>query len=173
MISSRPPWRGDGMALGFWRIAMRPGKPMMHGQLGPMHILGLPGNPVSAIVCGILFLVPLIRTLLGRSDVMPLRRTAHRLPSTGRPMIFAKIICGRRFELDADGGIILVTPLHRAGFVHGQRAAAADCLVIRPPNAPRRKAGDVCRDHRPSRGPVIDGARLYVKFTIAEHSANM
>ena len=55
----------EGMELGFWKIAMRPGKPLMHGRLGDMRILGLPGNPVSAIVCGVLFLVPLIRALSG------------------------------------------------------------------------------------------------------------
>ena len=56
------------MELGFWRIAMRPGKPLMHGRLGRMALLGLPGNPVSSIVCGILFLVPPIRALLGDPD---------------------------------------------------------------------------------------------------------
>ena len=54
-----------GLALDFWKIAMRPGKPLMHGRIGDMRILGLPGNPVSAIVCGVLFLVPLIRALSG------------------------------------------------------------------------------------------------------------
>src|SRR5690606_8503743 len=51
----------EGMELGFWRIAMRPGKPFMHGRIGDMRILGLPGNPVSAIVCAVLFLAPLDR----------------------------------------------------------------------------------------------------------------
>ena len=55
----------EGMALGFWRIAMRPGKPLMHGRLDAMQVLGLPGNPVSAIVCGLLFVRPLIRALCG------------------------------------------------------------------------------------------------------------
>ncbi len=57
--------------LSFWKIAMRPGRPMMHGRLGNMHVLGLPGNPVSAYVCAFLFLVPLMRTLAGRSDIVP------------------------------------------------------------------------------------------------------
>ena len=48
---------------------MRPGKPMMHGRLGGMRVLGLPGNPVSAYVCALLFLVPLIRKLAGRTDL--------------------------------------------------------------------------------------------------------
>ncbi len=59
----------EGMALSFWRLALRPGRPLMHGRLGAMQVLGVPGNPVSAFVCGFLFLVPLIRRLAGRSDV--------------------------------------------------------------------------------------------------------
>src|SRR3712207_1182088 len=55
----------QGMELGFWRIALRPGKPLIHGKLGRMTLLGLPGNPVSSIVCSILFLVPAVRALLG------------------------------------------------------------------------------------------------------------
>ena len=55
----------EGVTMAFWRIAMRPGKPMMHGRLGAMRVIGLPGNPVSSYVCGFLFLVPLIRALVG------------------------------------------------------------------------------------------------------------
>ena len=55
----------EGMQLGFWRIAMRPGKPLIHGALGPMHIMGLPGNPVSSIVCTLIYLIPLVRKLCG------------------------------------------------------------------------------------------------------------
>ena len=56
------------MALGFWRIAMRPGKPLMHGALGDMLVLGLPGNPTSSMVCALLFLRPLLRALHGEPD---------------------------------------------------------------------------------------------------------
>ena len=59
----------EGMTLAFWRLALRPGRPLMNGRLGGMHVLGVPGNPVSAFVCGFLFLVPLIRRLAGRSDL--------------------------------------------------------------------------------------------------------
>ena len=59
----------EGMALSFWKVAVRPGRPLVHGKLGPMQVLGLPGNPVSAYVCAFLFLVPLIRRLSGRSDL--------------------------------------------------------------------------------------------------------
>jgi len=59
----------EGVTMAFWRIAMRPGKPMMHGRLGAMRVIGLPGNPVSSYVCAFLFLEPLIRRLGGRSDL--------------------------------------------------------------------------------------------------------
>ena len=58
----------EGLSLSFWKVAVRPGRPMMHGRLGGMQVLGLPGNPVSSYVCAFLFLVPLIRRLSGRSD---------------------------------------------------------------------------------------------------------
>jgi molybdopterin molybdotransferase len=59
----------EGLDLSFWRVALRPGRPMMHGRLGGMQVLGVPGNPVSSYVCTFLFLVPLIRRLTGRGDV--------------------------------------------------------------------------------------------------------
>src|SRR5450830_906466 len=59
----------EGLELSFWRVALRPGRPMMHGRLGAMQVLGLPGNPVSSYVCAFLFLVPLIRQFCGRADV--------------------------------------------------------------------------------------------------------
>ncbi|MBV8428514.1 MAG: molybdopterin molybdotransferase MoeA, partial [Hyphomicrobiales bacterium] len=59
---------GVGMKLGFWRIAMRPGKPLMQGVMGGMRVLGFPGNPVSSMVCALIFLRPLIRALLGDPD---------------------------------------------------------------------------------------------------------
>ena len=57
--------RRQGMELGFWRVALRPGKPLMHGRLGSMLLLGLPGNPVSSLVCAILFVDPGDPRLLG------------------------------------------------------------------------------------------------------------
>ena len=61
----------EGVSLSFWKVALRPGRPLMHGVLGGMHVLGLPGNPVSAFVCAFLFLVPLLRRLAGRTDTVP------------------------------------------------------------------------------------------------------
>src|SRR6185503_6549943 len=67
----------EGTEMAFWRIAMRPGKPMMHGRLGAMRVIGLPGNPVSSYVCGFLFLVPLIRALSGRDTIHHVRESAE------------------------------------------------------------------------------------------------
>src|SRR5690606_14984652 len=76
-----------GMELDFWRIAMRPGKPLMVGRLGPVQFVGLPGNPVSSMVCSLLFLEPLVRRLahlLPKSRLhkaiaaVPLRENDHR-----------------------------------------------------------------------------------------------
>ena len=68
----------EGLALSFWKVALRPGRPMMHGRLHAMHVLGLPGNPVSAYVCALLFLVPLLRRLAGRTDLEARRESAVR-----------------------------------------------------------------------------------------------
>ena len=91
----------SGMELGFWRIAMRPGKPLMHGRLGSMRILGLPGNPTSSMVCSILFLRPLLRALHGEpdpgADPSQPGRLAVDLPANGRaPGLYARIAQPRR-----------------------------------------------------------------------------
>ena len=64
----RPALARQGMSLDFWKIAMRPGKPLIHGALGDMRILGLPGNPVASFVCALVFLAPLLRALQGDPD---------------------------------------------------------------------------------------------------------
>ena len=77
----------EGMDLSFWKVAMRPGRPLMHGRLGDMHVLGLPGNPVSSYVCAFLFLVPLIRRMSGRTDlVQPIEHGRARLRSRRKTM---------------------------------------------------------------------------------------
>ena len=64
----QPALLAEGLKLSFWKIAMRPGKPLLSGTLGAMRVLGLPGNPVSAYVCSVLYLAPLVGRLLGRTD---------------------------------------------------------------------------------------------------------
>ena len=86
----------EGMELGFWRIAMRPGKPLMHGRIGAMRVLGLPGNPTSSAVCAVLFLRPLIRALHGEPDPAPIRANPPVSPSTFPPTGRARTICALR-----------------------------------------------------------------------------
>ena len=93
----------EGLALSFWKVALRPGRPMMHGRLGAMHVLGLPGNPVSAYVCAFLFLVPLIRRLAGRADVDAAARAGACSAATCRPTTSAPTICAPRSHPAPDG----------------------------------------------------------------------
>ena len=79
--------------MAFWRIAMRPGKPMMHGRLGAMRVIGLPGNPVSSYVCGFLFLVPLIRVLVGPRGDPPYAARRRCSAAMSPPMTCARTIC--------------------------------------------------------------------------------
>jgi molybdopterin molybdotransferase len=131
-----------GMTLSFWKVALRPGRPMMHGALGPMRVLGLPGNPVSAYVCGFLFLVPLIRRLLGNSDVQAATETAvlgRDLPANDERADYLRASLARA----PDGGLI-ATPFEVQDSSMVGLLAAADCLVIRAPYAPAASAGSPC-----------------------------
>jgi molybdopterin molybdotransferase len=132
----------EGVAMAFWRIAMRPGKPMMHGRLGDMRVIGLPGNPVSSYVCGFLFLVPLIRALSGRSTVH------HRLETAvlGRNVAANDLredYLRARLEIRADGALIATPVNHQDSSLLGNLAAAR-ALVIRAPFAPAAPAGTAC-----------------------------
>jgi molybdopterin molybdotransferase len=132
----------EGVAMAFWRIAMRPGKPMMHGRLGAMRVIGLPGNPVSSYVCAFLFLVPLIRTLSGRADIHHARETAL----LGRDVVAndqREDYLRARLEVRADGKLI-ATPVNHQDSSLLANLAAARALVIRPPFAPAAKAGSAC-----------------------------
>ena len=130
-----------GMALDFWRIAMRPGKPLMFGRLGAMRVLGLPGNPVSSLVCAILFLRPLVDALLGRppEDISePAMLAVDVRANDGRQDYV-------RATLAVADGLPAVTPLPVQDSSMLAVLAAADCLLIRPPHAPAARAGEACR----------------------------
>jgi molybdopterin molybdotransferase len=132
----------SGVTMAFWRIAMRPGKPMMHGRLGPMRVIGLPGNPVSSYVCGFLFLVPLIRALSGRADVHHSRETAllgRDLAANDQREDYLRA----RLEERADGALIATPVNHQDSSLLGNLAAAR-ALVIRPPFAAAASAGSPC-----------------------------
>jgi molybdopterin molybdotransferase len=133
----------EGLALSFWKVALRPGRPMLHGRLGAMHVLGLPGNPVSAYVCSVLFLVPLIRRLAGRSDVEPVLEPAVLgcdLPENDERADYL------RARLIPDpAGIPIATPAPVQDSSMLTPLAAADCLLVREPHAPAAAAGSPCR----------------------------
>ena len=132
----------EGVAMAFWRIAMRPGKPMMHGRLGAMRVIGLPGNPVSSYVCGFLFLVPLIRRLSGRSAVHHRRETAL-LGRNAAANDLREDYLRARLEWRGDGALIATPVDHQDSSLLGNLAAAR-ALVIRPPFAPAAGAGAAC-----------------------------
>jgi len=132
----------EGVAMAFWRIAMRPGKPMMHGRLGAMRVIGLPGNPVSSYVCGYLFLVPLIRALLGRDRIHHVRETAllgRDLTANDQREDYLRA----RLEERADGAAIVTPVNHQDSSLLGNLAAAR-ALVIRPPFAAAAPKGTPC-----------------------------
>jgi molybdopterin molybdotransferase len=132
----------EGVTMAFWKIAMRPGKPMMHGRLGAMRVIGLPGNPVSSYVCGFLFLVPLIRALSGRSAVQHPRETALLGRDVGANDVREDYLRAR-LETRGDGALIAIPVDHQDSSLLGNLAAAR-ALVVRPPFAPKASAGSVC-----------------------------
>jgi molybdopterin molybdotransferase len=134
----------SGMELGFWRIAMRPGKPLMHGRLGPTRVLGLPGNPTSSMVCSILFLRPLLRALHGEpepgADSSQPARLAVDLPANGIRQDYMRATLSRNAE-----GILVATPVKDQDSSLVKTMARADGLIVRAPQAAPAKVGDPCR----------------------------
>lgn len=131
----------EGMALSFWKVAMRPGRPLMHGRLGGMAALGLPGNPVSSYVCAFLFLVPLIRRLAGRSDLSAPAEAAVLGCDLAENDERADYL--RATLHDGPDGAI-ATPFSTQDSSMMTPLAKADCLLIREPFAPAAKAGSRC-----------------------------
>lgn len=132
----------EGLALSFWKVALRPGRPMMHGRLGAMHVLGLPGNPVSSYVCAVLFLVPLMRRLAGRTDFAPaldVARLGCDLPANDERADYLRATLA-----PGPDGMPVATPAPVQDSSMLTKLARADCLLIREPHAPAAKAGEPC-----------------------------
>jgi len=132
----------EGMALSFWKVAVRPGRPLMHGRLAGMQVLGLPGNPVSSFVCSVLFLVPLLRRLAGRGDLsLPVEQAtlgcALAANDDRADYMRARLATG-------PGGERIATPFGKQDSSMLAPLAHADCLVIRQPFAPAAPAGSRC-----------------------------
>jgi molybdopterin molybdotransferase len=128
-----------GLELDFWQIAMRPGKPLLFGRLGPVPVLGLPGNPVSALVCSILFLVPALSRLSGLPAAPPpvsqaIAGTALRANDHRADHLRATV------STDSEGRV-LATPFPVQDSAMLRWLARADALILRPPHAPAQPEG--------------------------------
>lgn len=124
-----------GMERSFYKIAMRPGKPLMAGKLGTAAMIGLPGNPVSAMVCGHVFVLPVLRKMLGLGAAAAgtqIAQLAHDVPANGPRAHYtrAQLDAGRVTIFDRQDSSLLTV------------LAQANCLALRPPHDPARKAGD-------------------------------
>ena len=127
-----------GFALDFWKIAMRPGKPLIFGKLGAVPLLGLPGNPVSTLVCAMLFLRPAIAAMLGTAD--------EAATATAKLSSDLKENDGRqdyvRARVEMKDGERFVAPFAVQDSSMLSVLARADALIVRKPREPAAKAGE-------------------------------
>jgi molybdopterin molybdotransferase len=130
----RPALAELGAELAFWRVAIKPGKPLLVARRGNQVILGLPGNPAAAFVTGFLFLLPLLRAALGAADPMPRPLPAQlreAMPAGGSRMEFLRAVW--------DAGHVSLDGLQDSGALSS--LARANALVVRPAHAPESPAG--------------------------------
>jgi molybdopterin molybdotransferase len=128
----------EGLVLDFWKVAMRPGKPLLYGRMGSTRFLGLPGNPVSAFVCAHVFLKPMLRRLLGASDEATelMAVLGADLEANGPRQHYI-----RATSTISDGGrVVTALPSQDSSLVAA--LVLADCLIVRAPDAPAGNAGD-------------------------------
>ncbi|SMC68596.1 gephyrin-like molybdotransferase Glp [Rhizobium sp. RU36D] len=130
-----------GMVLDFWRIAMRPGKPLMVGSLDDMHVLGLPGNPVSSMVCALLFLEPMLLKMTRQPTLSRVSEavTGIDLPANDKRQDYLRAQLSR-----APDGRLVVTSFGKQDSSMMKIFAGSDCLIIRPAEAPALKKGQPC-----------------------------
>jgi len=129
----------DGLDVDFWKIAMRPGKPLIFGSLGETKLIGLPGNPVSSLVCAILFVGPAIDAMLGLDPSVERTTTAtlgSDLEANDRRQDYLRATLSRD-----PGGALIAKPFERQDSSMLSRFVAADCLIVRAPHAPAAAAG--------------------------------
>jgi molybdopterin molybdotransferase len=130
---------GKNLVLDFWKIAMRPGKPLMSGRLGAVPMVGLPGNPVSSMICAILFLVPAIERLSGLPGDPP-RVTEAVLGAALRANDVRADHLRCTVNPGADG-VPVATAFESQDSALLRLLARADGLILRPPHAPALPAG--------------------------------
>ncbi len=130
--------RSEGLELDFWKIAMRPGKPMIYGRMGHQRVLGLPGNPVSAIICARVFLVPMLRRLLGLAAEQPTQEAVlgEALEANGSREHYMRAV-----SRWTETGERVVSPLASQDSSLVADLARADCLIVRPVDAPAAPEG--------------------------------
>ncbi|TIS58845.1 MAG: molybdopterin molybdotransferase MoeA [Mesorhizobium sp.] len=131
---------GEGMTLDFWKIAMRPGKPLMFGRLGDIRCIGLPGNPVASLVCSQLFLKPLLARLGGRFYRPDLRqaRLGAAMPANDIRQDYVRAV------VKEDAGVLVATPFGIQDSSMLKMLADANGLIVREPFAPAAAAGAAC-----------------------------
>ncbi len=127
-----------GFVLDFWKIAMRPGKPLIFGRLNELPLIGLPGNPVSAMVCALLFVQPALSAMLGTPYAAPVRsaRLAVALKANGKRQDYI------RARLAVSKGMLVAEPFKLQDSSMQRVFAQADALIVRPVDAPPAAAGD-------------------------------
>ncbi|WP_447726411.1 molybdopterin molybdotransferase MoeA [Sphingomonas koreensis] len=131
----RPALLAAGAAIDFWKVAIRPGKPMMAGKLRDTVVLGLPGNPVSAFVTAQLFLLPLVAHCSGAAEPLP----AIRIATLGEPLPANGPRADYMRAAHRSGGVVAATFQDSSML---RTLARADCLIVRPPHAPAANPGD-------------------------------
>lgn len=134
--------KNSGVKIGFWKIAMRPGKPFMYGRRKGQHVLGLPGNPVSALVCARLFLKPLLDGLLGLpvSDDLAEARLGSPMKENDTRQDYVRATLSV-----APDGARIVTPFAKQDSSMQRTFREAHALIVRPPHAPAASVGDVVK----------------------------
>ncbi len=133
-----------GMQLDFWKIAMRPGKPLMSGRMGTLPVLGLPGNPVSSIVCGLVFVQPLVRTLAGDPGADTLRTQTVVVGGEIGGNDVREDYLRVRLQPSPDGPPVAM-PFDRQDSSMLLRLVQADALLIRAPFAPPAPVGSLAQ----------------------------
>ena len=132
--------KDEGLALDFWKIAMRPGKPLMFGSVGGTRLLGLPGNPVSSLVCALIFLRPALARMLGTDEgTEPIVQRASLGADVGENDEREDYL---RATLTRDeSGALIATPFPKQDSSMLSLLVRAQCLVVRPPHAPAAARG--------------------------------
>jgi molybdopterin molybdotransferase len=132
-----------GFTFDFWKIAMRPGKPLTFGRRGEGLMLGLPGNPVSALVCSLIFVKPLLRAMLGLAEADETLETAKAgrdLAANDERQEYSRA----HLNAGADGELV-ATPFEKQDSAMLSLLTEADGLIVRPPFAPPARAGEAVR----------------------------